>query len=112
MLAQAPPVPQEPPEEDVNIETPKEYTLNPLQAAKELKIGKFYLKKGSTRAAIRRFEEALKWDPNLAEAYLRLGEAHTKAGDSKAAQKAWASYIELEPGSKESAALKKKLGKS
>jgi predicted TPR repeat methyltransferase len=111
MLAQAP-VHQEPPEEDVNVETPKEYTLNPLQAAKELRIGKFYLKKGSTRAAVRRFEEALKWDPNLAEAYLRLGEAHTKAGDNKAAREAWAKFIELDPESKDAAALKKKLGKS
>jgi tetratricopeptide (TPR) repeat protein len=109
--AQAP-APQEPPEEDVDaVEKTKEYTLNPIQAAKELKIGNFYLKKGSHKAAVRRFEEALKWDPNMAEAYLKLGEAHTKAGDAKAARAAWEKYLELDPDGKEAEGIRRKLWK-
>jgi Tfp pilus assembly protein PilF len=100
---------QEPPEEDVNPAEKHEYTFNPLQAAKEMKVGKFYLKKGSYKAAVRRFEEALKWDPNVSEAYLKLGEVHTRLGDSKAAREAWLKYIEAEPDSKEAARLRKKL---
>lgn len=113
LLAQAPPPEvQEPPEEDVNVERKKEYAFNPLQASKEMKVGNFYMKKGSYRAAVKRFEEALKWDPNLAEAYLKLGEAYEKLGDSKAARDAWAKYIEAQPESKEAAALRRKLNKS
>jgi tetratricopeptide (TPR) repeat protein len=113
LLAQeAPPTEvQEPPEEDVATEGKTEYTFNPLQAAKELKIGGFYLKKGSYRAAVRRFQEALKWNPNAGEAYLRIGEAQTKLGDHKAAREAWSKYIEVEPESKEAESLRKKLGR-
>jgi Tfp pilus assembly protein PilF len=100
---------QEPPEEDVTVEETREYTFNPLQAAKEMKVGNFYLKKRSYKAAVRRFEEALKWDPNASEAYLKLGEVHTKLGNPKAAREAWAKYIEVEPDSKEAARLRKKL---
>jgi tetratricopeptide (TPR) repeat protein len=103
------PVLQEPPEEDVNPQAVKEYTFNPLQAAKEIKVGNYYFKKGSHRAAAKRFEEAVKWDPNSAEAYLRLAEARTKLGDSAAARAAYLKYIEIEPDSKEAAAIRKKL---
>lgn len=107
-----PAVQQEPPEEDVSVAGKQEYTFNPLQAAKELRVGGFYFKKGSYRAAARRFEEATKWDPNNAEAWLRLGDTQAKLGDRKAARAAWAKVVELEPDSKQSAEIRKKLGKS
>src|SRR6266436_8461850 len=69
------PTPQEeqaPPEEDESL-VPKEYSFNPLQAAKELRVGNYYFKKGAYRAASQRFQEATKWDGTMAEAYLRLG---------------------------------------
>jgi Tfp pilus assembly protein PilF len=106
----AQPAVQEPPEEDVNPQTVKEYTFNPLQATKEIKVGNYYFKKGSHRAAARRFEEALKWDPNSAEAYLRLGDARTKLGDASAARAAYSKYLELEPDSKEAGTIRKKIG--
>ena len=102
---------QEPPEEDVNPQAVKEYTFNPLQAAKEIRVGNYYFKKGSYRAAAKRFEEALKWDPNAAEAYLRLGDTRTKLGDNAAARAAYEKYLELDPDSKESSSIRKKLGK-
>jgi tetratricopeptide (TPR) repeat protein len=101
---------QEPPEEDVNPQAVKEYSFNPLQAAKEIKVGNYYFKKGSHRAAARRFEEALKWDPNSAEAYRRLGDSKNKLGDTAAARTAYLKYLELEPDSKEAASIRKKVG--
>ena len=68
---------QEPPEEDVAI-APKDYVFNPLQATKEVRIGNYYFKKGSYKAAAHRFEEALKWNPGLADAAFRLGESREK----------------------------------
>jgi tetratricopeptide (TPR) repeat protein len=105
------PVTQEPPEEDVSS-LPKEYALNPLQAEKEYRVGLYYLKKGTVKAAARRFEEATKWNPGYAEAYARLGDALSRLRDEKAAHEAYKKYLELQPEGKEAAAVRKKLGKS
>lgn len=99
---------QEPPEEDT-INAPKEYSFNPLQAAKEMKIGEFYFKKKNYRAASNRFEEATKWNPGFGEAYFRLAEAKEKLHDKQAAVAAYKKYLEVEPDGKDAAAAKKKL---
>lgn len=107
-LAQNPP--QEPPEEDVSpSQANKEYVLNPLQAEKEIRIGNYYFKKSSYKAAMRRYEEAVKWDPNSAEGWYKLGEAQLKLGNQKEFREAWTKYLALEPDGKYSAAVKKKL---
>ena len=100
---------QEPPEEDAGT-APKDYVFNPLQAAKEVRIGNYYFKKGSYKAAAHRFEEALKWNPSLADAAFRLGESREKLKDKHGAQDAFKKYLAIEPEGKESAAAKKKLG--
>jgi len=106
---QAPPVAQEPPEEDATLVEAKEYTFNPLQAEKEVKTGNFYAKKGNHKAAAFRFREATKWNPGMAEAWLRLGESLEKRKDAKGAKEAYAKYLELAPDAKNVAAIRKKL---
>src|SRR5262249_18605353 len=101
--------PQEPPEEDVTIDPKTQYVLNPLQAEKEIRIGNYYFKKGSFKAAARRYEEAVKWDPNSAEGWYKVGEAQEKLGNSKSARDAWAKYVEIQPDGKFVAQVKKKL---
>jgi tetratricopeptide (TPR) repeat protein len=101
---------QAPPEEDESLK-PKEYSFNPLQAAKELKVGNYYLKKGNHRAAALRFQEATRWDNTLAEAFLRLGEAREKLHDRKAAAEAYAKYLEVAPDAKDAPEVKKRLAK-
>jgi tetratricopeptide (TPR) repeat protein len=101
--------PVEPPEEDESHKV-KEYEFNPLQASKELKIGQFYFKKGSFKAAARRFEEAARWDPTSAEAFLRLGEALDRLKDEAGAKQAYSKYLELAPDAKNAPAIKKRLG--
>ena len=108
LAQQPPPKPQEPPEEDESI-APREYAFNPLQAAKEVKIGDYYFKKKSFRAAANRFREATRWNPGLAEAYLRLGESEEKLNDRTAAKEAYTKYLELNPSAKDAEAIKKKL---
>lgn len=106
------PQPQEPPEEDAGLVV-KEYSFNPLQAAREVRVGHFYAKKGSWRAAASRFEEATKWEPGNVEAWLKLGEMREKLKDDKGAREAYAKVLELAPDSKNAPALKKKVaGKS
>ena len=98
----------EPPEEDGGA-APKDYTFNPLQSAKEIRIGNFYFKKRSYKAAAHRFDEALKWNPGSAEAALRLAETKEKLKDKRGAQLAYRKYLELEPDGKDAATIKKKL---
>lgn len=107
---QEPPKEQEPPEEDVTSKE-KEYSFNPLQAASEVKIGQFYMKKGSFKAAAARFEEATKWDPGSAEAYFHLGEAREKLKDVKGAKAAYAKFLEIAPDDKNAGAVRKKISK-
>jgi Flp pilus assembly protein TadD len=107
--AQAPvpaPQEQEPPEEDTALTGAKEYAFNPLQAEKELKIGSFYAKRGSWKAAIMRFREATRWNPGLAEAWLRLGESLERAKDKKGARQAFVKYLEA----KNAAEIRKRMG--
>ena len=113
LLAQQQPPPaaveQEPPEEDRSAaEQTREYTLNPVQADKEVSIGKFYFKRGRYKAAAHRFEEAAKWNPGLAEAFLRLGETRAKQKDEAAAKAAFEKYLQIEPNAKDAAAIRKK----
>jgi len=103
--------PVEPPEEDELLTAKRsEYEFNPLQAQKEIRVGGFYMKKGSYRAAAGRFLEATMWDPTSAEAFFKLGEAREKAGDRKGRSEAWAKFLELAPEDKRAAEVKKKLG--
>jgi outer membrane protein assembly factor BamD (BamD/ComL family) len=112
LWAQQPPQhkdPQAPPEEDEELQPAKEYTFNPLQAEKELKVGNYYFKKGSYKAAANRFREATRWNSGLAEAYVRLGDAEEKRKDLKAAREAYAKFLELAPADKRAGEIKKKL---
>ena len=105
---QEPTKPAEPPEEDETLAV-KQYEFNPLQASQEIKVGEFYMKKGSFRAASIRFREATRWDPSNAEAHYKLGEALERAKDPKGAKEAYAKFIELTTDSKRAAAVRKRV---
>jgi tetratricopeptide (TPR) repeat protein len=99
-----------PKEEDENLSV-KEYSFNPLQAEKEVRVGEYYFKKGSYRAAALRFREATKWNQGYGEAWLRLGETAEKQKDTKTAKEAYAKYLEVAPDAKDAAEIRKKLEK-
>jgi tetratricopeptide (TPR) repeat protein len=99
---------QEPPEEDESLK-PKEYSFNPLEAEHDLKVGNYYFKKGSYPAALARFREATRWNPNYADAFLRVGDTEEKLKNNAAAREAYTKYLELAPESKEAESVKKKL---
>lgn len=107
---QGPVVEVEPPEED-EAAKPKEYAFNPLQSEKELRIGNFYWKKKSYKAAAMRFEEATKWNPGAAEAWLRLGEAREKMKQSDAARAAYEQFLEVAQDDKRAGEVKKRVAK-
>jgi tetratricopeptide (TPR) repeat protein len=107
---QKPPAYEEPPEEDEELVREKrEYEFNPLQALNELKVGRFYMKKGSWKAAEGRFLEATLWDPTNADALYELGKAREKTGNAKGMREAWGKFLEMAPEDKRAAEVRKKL---
>lgn len=103
----APQAPAEPDEDATDSEP--EYTFNPIQAQKELKVGDFYFKKKSYRAAANRYENATKWNPNFADAFLKLGEAREKLELTEQARAAYQKYLELSPPPNKVEEVKKKI---
>jgi len=94
---------------DDEPDKPKEYTLNPAQAAQEIKVGNFYLKKGNTSAAIKRYEEATRWNPTWAVPYLKLGQVYEKRDEPERAVMAYRKFVEMAPHDKEARDLRKKI---
>jgi tetratricopeptide (TPR) repeat protein len=101
---------QKPPEEDDSAK-PIEYTFNPLNATKDIRTGDFYMKKGNYKAAVARYLEATKWNPQLGEAYRKLGEAEEKFDEPKEARDAYQKFLDIDPDSKDAAAVRKRLQK-
>ncbi len=109
--AQTVPQEQAPPEEDDSLK-PKDYAFNPMQAKKEVSIGDFYMKvKKNYKGAAARYQEATRWNNQMAEAFLKLGEAEEKLDEPKLARDAYQHFLELSPTGKDSAEVKKRLQK-
>jgi len=107
---QPPPKYAEPPEEDDSLK-PQVYTLNPIEAQKNVVAGDFYFKKGKYQPAQWRYNEATKWDPGSAEAFLKLGETDEKLHDRKGARAAYTKYLQISPTAKNVPEIHKKLEK-
>ena len=99
----------EPQEEDEETKPNQIYAFNPVRAQSELHTGNFYFKKGNYRAAMRRFQEAGKWNPGYAEAFLRTAEAAEKLKDTLAEREAYGKYLDVSPDAKNAGSVKKKL---
>jgi hypothetical protein len=107
----AKPTEQEPPEEDESLK-PEEFSLNPLEAQKNITAGDYYFKtKKNYHAAARRYIRATKWDPGSPEAFLKLGECQEKLNDHAAARAAYETYLQLAPAAKNAPAIAKKIEK-
>ena len=87
------------------------YAFNPLQARNELKVGNYYAKKGSHKAAAGRYLEATRWDANFGEAYWRLGMAREQLGQSKEALEAYTNYLAIEPHGKKASQVRARAEK-
>ncbi len=109
--AQQSPDEGEPPEEDESLK-PRVYAFNPLEAERSIKVGNFYMHQATPRgyrAAAMRFEEASKFNPNSAEAFLRLGEAEEKLKSKDKAKIAFGRAVQIDPSSKIGKEAEKKL---
>ena len=70
---------------------------DPHKAEKDVEIGDFYFKQQNYRAAASRYEEALEFKPNDAEATFKLGQSLEKLGDLQSALVSYQNYLKILP---------------
>jgi tetratricopeptide (TPR) repeat protein len=73
----------------------------PPPAWKSVEIGDFYLKRKRFRAALSRYQEAVKTDPYYAQGYLGLGKVYDRLGLRQKALDAYRKYLDLLPSAKD-----------
>jgi tetratricopeptide (TPR) repeat protein len=73
----------------------------PPAASKSVEIGDFYLKRKKYKAALSRFQEALRTDPHYAPAYRELGKVYEKMGFWQKSLDAYREYLDELPSAKD-----------
>ena len=96
-------------DEDEEIISEPTYAFNPIQAKKEVKVGNFYARKGSLRAAAARYLEATRWNPSYAEAFRKLGRAREELGQHQQALDAYQRFLKLEADGKRAREIRSRL---
>jgi len=86
-------------------------TYDPYHAQKNVDVGIFYLKKGRYAAAISRFKQALRDQPDNTDALLHLGEAYEKKGEPADAIKSYREYLRLLPEAKNAPKIRERIEK-
>jgi tetratricopeptide (TPR) repeat protein len=104
---------QNQPEEEDESVAPEKFVLNPLESDRNVKVGDFYMHKGTPsgyRAALHRYERATKFNPSNPEAFYKIGEAQEKLKNKDGAKAAFEKVIQIAPDSKFAREAKKKIG--
>jgi tetratricopeptide (TPR) repeat protein len=70
-------------------------------AWRSVEIGDFYLRRKRFRAALSRYQEAVKTDPYYAPGYLGVGKVYDRLGLKQKALEGYRKYLDLLPSAKE-----------
>ena len=92
-------VPQKPPSHT----TDNNWSYTSPGPVRCVEVGNFYLHRGDLKAALSRFEEAVKDDPHYAPAYLGLGKVYERMKQKQKALDAYQRYLDELPSAKEAA---------
>jgi tetratricopeptide (TPR) repeat protein len=84
-------------EVETESDTGEFHPFDPHKAMKAVEVGDYYFKKQNYKAAISRYQEALQWKPQDAEATYKLGEALEKSGDKAGAAENYRAYLKILP---------------
>ena len=82
---------------------------NPHQADKNVEIGDFYYKKSNYRAAEGRYQEALRYQWNHAEATYKLARSGRETGEAGRREKYYSTYLKILPNGPEAEKTQKAL---
>ena len=80
-----------------------DWTYTSPGPAKCVEIGNVYLHKGNLKAALSRFQEAVKDNPHYAPAYLGLGKVYERMREKQKALAAYQRYLDELPSAKDAA---------
>ena len=84
---------------------------NQTTAVEDIEVGTFYMHKGDTDAAIPRFQDAIRKQPNLGKPRILLAEAYEKKGDNINAAKVYQEYLRAFPKAPDKNKIEKKIEK-
>ena len=70
---------------------------DPHRAAKNIEVGDYYFKRKNYRAALGRYQEALEYKPNDADANYHLAQCYEKLNDTDQAAKHFQEYLKILP---------------
>ena len=84
---------------------------NQASAEEDIEVGTFYMHKGDTDAAIPRFQDAVRKQPNLGKPRILLAEAYEKKGDNINAVKCYKEYLRAFPRAPDKKKIEKKIEK-
>jgi hypothetical protein len=84
---------------------------DPFHAAQDMEVGKFYMHKGDSDAAIDRFKHAITLKPNFAEPRMLLAEIYEKKGDTAQAIRYYKEFLQILPQGPDSNKVRKRLEK-
>lgn len=91
--------------------SPDQPNWDPLRAENDLKVGRYYMRKGDVDAAMDRFQDAINAKPGYALPFRCLAEAQEKKGMKKQAIKSYTRYLDLYPSAEDADKIRKKIGK-
>ncbi len=83
--------------EDANGDVQELHPWDPHKAAKDVEIGDFYFKKKNYRAALARYQDALIWKNNYADANFRMAQCYEKLNNSDEAASHYQEYLKILP---------------
>jgi tetratricopeptide (TPR) repeat protein len=109
--SKASPQPDSKPSVDKSAKHGAEAKYDPFPAVHDVDVGKYYLHKGDTDAAIDRFLDAIQLRPAWAEPRLLAAEAYEKKGDKASALKYYKEYLQVFPTSPDAKKIQKKIEK-
>jgi tetratricopeptide (TPR) repeat protein len=84
-------------EADTPGDTQEVHPWDPHKAAKDIEVGDFYFKRKSYGAALARYQDALLWKDNDAEANFRLGQCFEKVNNPTEAAAHYQTYLKILP---------------
>ncbi len=96
---------------DASTDSLSFHPWDPHKAAKDVEVGDFYFKRKNYRAAIARYQDALLWKDNDADANFRLGQAFEKTNEFRQAVAHYQNYLKILPHGPDAAEAQKALDK-
>ena len=97
------------PDSDVSNDVNEVKPWDPHKAQKDIEVGDYYYKRGNYKGAFMRYDDALKWQDNNAEAMWKAGDSAEKLKMPDAAARYYAGYLKTLPNGDHAAQARQRL---